>query len=240
VKRDALALLFAMGMPSLLTWLEFTVLPGGHVEGSPVVLTTFAAGKVLQFAFPLLYVWWFEPAEIRLVRPTTRGLALGAAFGLVVGAAAILLYRFWLSETSFMADTPARIYAWLGSMNLTTPAAFLAIALFVSIPHSLLEEYYWRWFVYGWLRRHLPIAAAMVISSLAFMAHHVIILSVYLPGQFWTLAVPFSLGVAGGGIVWAWLYERTGALYAPWLSHFLIDAALMVLGYQMIARFWTQ
>jgi membrane protease YdiL (CAAX protease family) len=228
-----------MGFPSFMTWLEFVVLHRENLHGNPIVLATFAAGKVLQFGFPLAYVWWFEPGRVRLAAPTTRGLALGAGFGLAVGAAAILIYRFWLKDTSFMADTPQRVYAWLTSMQLTTPAAFLAVALFVAIPHSLLEEYYWRWFVYGGLRRYLPLGAAMVLSSLAFMAHHVIILSVYLPGQFGTLVVPFSLGVASGGIVWCWLYDRTGTLYAPWISHLIVDAALMILGYEMVARFWA-
>jgi membrane protease YdiL (CAAX protease family) len=240
VKRDALILVVVMALPSFMTWMEFMVLPGGHEEGNPVVLVLFGAGKIVQFALPLLYVWWFEPGRIRLVRPTSRGLALGAGFGLLVGVGAIGLYHFWLRHTPFMADTPRRVYAWLSTINLTTPEAFLGIALFVSIPHSFLEEYYWRWFVFGWLRRYVPEGAAMVVSSLAFMAHHVIILSVYLPGQFWTLAVPFSLCVAGGGIVWAWLYDRTGSLYAPWISHLLVDAALMVLGYEMVARFWVK
>jgi membrane protease YdiL (CAAX protease family) len=67
----------------------------------------------------------------------------------------------------------------------------------------------------------------------------VIVLAVYLPDQFWIAAVPFSLAVAGGGIVWAWLYERTRSLYAPWVSHALIDAALMAIGYAMLAPYWA-
>ena len=33
--------------------------------------------------------------------------------------------------------------------------------------------------------------------------------------------------------LWAWLYERTGHLAGPWISHALADAALMWVGYQM-------
>jgi membrane protease YdiL (CAAX protease family) len=238
VKRDALALAVAMAYPSIMTWLEFKVLPGGREQESPTLLAVFAAGKIVQFALPLLYVWWFEPGCIRLAWPTSRGLRLGASFGLVVGAGSLVLYFVWLRHTPFMAETPAKVYGWLTKMHLNTPAGFLGMALFLSVLHSFLEEYYWRWFVFGWLRRYVPGGAAMVVSSLAFMAHHVIILSVYLPGQFWTLAVPFSLCVAGGGVVWAWLYDRTGSLYAPWLSHLMVDAALMVIGYVMVAGYW--
>jgi len=221
-----------------MTWLEFKVLPGGGEHESPTLLAIFAGGKVAQFVLPLLYVWWFEPGSIRLAWPAARGLRLGAAFGLVVGAGTLALYFVWLRHTPFMAETPARVHGWLTKMHLNTPARFLGMALFLSVLHSFLEEYYWRWFVFGWLRRYVPDVAAKVVSSLAFMSHHVIILSVYLPGQFWTLAVPFSLCVAGGGIVWAWLYDHTRSLYAPWVSHLLVDAALMLVGYEMVARFW--
>jgi uncharacterized protein len=238
IGRDTLALVFAMAFPSVMTWLAFMVLPAGDQEANPILQVVFVAGKVVQFAFPFLYVWWFERDRFHLILPTRRGLALGVGFGLGVGVSAVLLYHFWLRHTPLLTDTPARLHAVLTEARLNTRARFLGLAVFYSVVHSLMEEYYWRWFVFGWLRRYVPDVVAMVVSSLAFMAHHVIILSVYLPGQFWTLAVPFALCVAGGGIVWAWLYDRTQALYAPWISHALIDAALMGVGYEMVARFW--
>jgi uncharacterized protein len=232
-----LALLFAMALPSVMTWLEFILLPGQ--EDNSVLPLVFATGKVVQFGFPLLYVLCFERGRLRPTRPTSSGLWLGTAFGLVVGAGIIGLYFGWLRYTAVMTETPARVHGWLTRMHLTTAGGFFAMAAFLSVLHSFLEEYYWRWFVFGGLRRYLPDIVAVVMSSLAFMAHHVIILYVYLPGQFWTLAAPFSLGVAGGGIVWAWLYARTGSLYAPWISHLLVDAALMVVGYEMVVRYWV-
>jgi len=75
---------------------------------------------------------------------------------------------------------------------------------------------------------------AILLSSLAFMLHHVIIMAVYMPSRFWTGAVPMSLAVGVGGAVWAWLYERTGSIYACWISHLIIDAAIMVVGFDMV------
>ena len=122
----------------------------------------------------------------------------------------------------------------LEGFGLATPAGFVLLTVFLALIHSLLEEYYWRWFVFGWLRRLLPLLPALLLSSVAFMSHHVIILAVFFPGQFWTATVPFSLAIAGGGFVWAWLYDRTGSLYAPWLSHLIIDLAIMAVGYDMV------
>jgi hypothetical protein len=124
------------------------------------------------------------------------------------------------------------VRTYLEEFHLNTPARYLLLAAFMSVVHSLLEEYYWRWFVFGGLRRCLPGSVAIVVSSLAFMAHHVIILVSYFPGNL-PMALVFSLGVAVGGAVWAWLYGRYQSLYAPWMSHLLIDAAIMAVGYDI-------
>jgi membrane protease YdiL (CAAX protease family) len=110
------------------------------------------------------------------------------------------------------------------------------MAAFIAVAHAALEEYYWRWFVFGRLRRHLAVGAAAVLSGLAFMGHHVLVLAVYFPGRFWGAAVPLSLAIAVGGVVWAWLYHRSGSLLGPWLSHVLVDAAIMLIGYDLMFR----
>ena len=75
----------------------------------------------------------------------------------------------------------------------------MLLAGFISILHSLLEEYYWRWFIFGELKQYVPLVMAITLSSLAFMAHHVIVLYVFLPGEFLTAVVPFSLCIGVGG-----------------------------------------
>ena len=32
----------------------------------------------------------------------------------------------------------------------------------------------------------------------------------------------------------AWLYRRSGSLVGPWLSHLLVDAGIMVIGYDLL------
>jgi membrane protease YdiL (CAAX protease family) len=238
VKRDGAALAFAMTAPAVMAWLYFVELAGRGEGANPALQAAFAVGKVVQFGFPLLYVWLVEPGGIRVAGPNRRGVAYGLGFGLFVGAGILALYHLVLRGPLAAVGTPQRVQAKVTEFGLNSPGGFILLGSFIAVLHSLLEEYYWRWFVFGRLRRYLPFPAAAVISSLAFMAHHVVVLGVYLPGQFWTAAVPFSLCVACGGAVWAWLYERTGSLYGPWLSHVVIDAAIMAVGYDMMARSW--
>ena len=42
---------------------------------------------------------------------------------------------------------------------------YLLLAVFYSAIHSLLEEYYWRWFVFGRLSQLCKLPTAIAISS---------------------------------------------------------------------------
>jgi uncharacterized protein len=234
--RDALALIWAMIFPSIMTWVYFVAAAGTGTQPNPAVMIAYSAGKVIQFAFPALYVGLTEPRSLRPSWPSWRGLAFGMTFGLVVGAAALALYYCVLKDNKYLQETPDKVFAKLRELGYASVGGFVAVACFISIGHALLEEYYWRWFVFGWLKRYQQVWLAGVLSSLAFMAHHVIVLAVLFPGirQFFLLVVPLSLCVAIGGGVWCWIYQRTGSLYAAWLSHMLIDGAVMVIGYDMV------
>jgi membrane protease YdiL (CAAX protease family) len=240
VRRDAWALAFALLFPAAMAYLYFVALATEGGRPGLALVAAYVAGKAVQFAFPLVYVFLYDRPALRPALPGARGLAVGAGFGLLVGVGILGLYAAWPRHSPLVATTPEKVYQKLREFHCDTPARFVALALFLSVGHSLLEEYYWRWFVFGRLRRYLALPRAVVLSAVGFMLHHVVVLAVYFPGRFWTLALPFSLGVAVGGAVWALLYERTRSLYAAWVSHMLIDLAIMAVGYQMVAeRYWA-
>jgi membrane protease YdiL (CAAX protease family) len=238
--RDVPALAFALLFPTAMTWFYFVVMSQQEGKDNPGLRLTFTTGKAVQFLFPLIYVGTFETFRLRqgMRRPTVAGLRLGIGFGLMVGASALVCFYTLLRGSSWIEQTPALILTRVQQFGLASPLGFLGLAVFYSVVHSLLEEYYWRWFVFGWLKRYLPLAAAIVISSVGFTLHHVVILYVYFPGQFWLLALPFSLAVAIGGGFWAWLCHASGSLYGPWVSHLLVDAALMAIGALLLAPYW--
>jgi membrane protease YdiL (CAAX protease family) len=236
--RDLAALAFALLFPLLMAWLYFVVLPGQGQRDNPAVIAAYSAGKLVQLLFPVLYVAWVARDQLRPAWPTTRGLGLGVGFAALVAAALFGLYFGWLADSPLLADTPGRIYARLREFGRATPGGFLLAALFLCVLHALFEEYYWRWFAFGWLKRYLPLAGAIAVSAVGFTLHHVVVLGVFFPGRFWTLALPLSGCVGLGGAFWAWLYHHSGSLWAAWLSHALVDAAIMVVGYAMLRPYW--
>ena len=154
-------------------------------------------------------------------------------FGLLIAAAIPILYHFWLGPTGFLDEAARHIRDKVLGIEINTPLRYLVMGVFYAAGHSLAEEYYWRWFVFGQLRRLVKLTPAIAISSLAFTAHHVIVLATFFPGEPW-LVVLFSSAVTVGGAVWAWLYHRSGSLYGPWFSHALVDAGIFLLGYSMV------
>jgi membrane protease YdiL (CAAX protease family) len=229
------AVLVAMLFPSLLTWVYFVALAGGHGV-SPAQQVAYGLGKVLQFAWPVLCVWYLErrfpwPAPLR-----ARGLLLGLGIGIFIAAAMLWLYVAVLRDSPLLERATGRLHQKLEEFGLTSRPRFILFAVFLCGLHSLLEEYYWRWFVFGRLRRLVPLVPALVVSGLAFMAHHVIVLSFYFPGRFFSAALPLSLGVAAGGVIWAWLYDYTDSVYPSWIGHLLADAAIFLVGYDLLFR----
>jgi uncharacterized protein len=235
-----LVLIIAMSFPAFMAWLYFVVLAAPAtgaappIQSSPVVVAVYALAKLVQLGLPLVWIWYFDPMSFVALKPRWRGLALGLGFGLLVAAGILLVYFGFLRGGSLLERTPVLVQQKVTQFGAASRGRYLFLALFLAGVHSLLEEYYWRWFVFGELKQVVSVAPALLLSSLAFVAHHVIVLAVYFPAHLLTAAIPFSLGVALGGGVWAWLYHTTGSLYSPWVSHLLVDAAIMAVGYDMI------
>jgi len=244
VKREWSALVFAMAFPTIMTWLYFVVLArpisltpiedSSHSAANNWAQAAYASGKAIQFSFPLLYLVLVEPTSLQPRRPHFKGIGLGIGFGLLVGVGMVELYSIGLKNWLAGTGAATMIRLKIEEFNAASPGRYAALASFLAVAHSLLEEYYWRWFVFGRLRRLVSIPAAIALSSLAFMAHHVIVLSRFFPNDFWSAAVPLSLCIAIGGAFWAWLYDRSGSIYTVWVSHLLVDAAIMAVGYEMV------
>jgi len=253
-----IGVLIGLGLPTAVTASYF--LPA-TTQAANVLRAVYSSGKLVQFVFPLFWVFVVLPRWSSGSGPSGRktpavtgetlrrpndeasgqtqksapGLALGqaAAFGVAVLAAMVAGYQFWLRGTPMMQAAGDVVGSRLGFYGVNTLPRFVTLGLFYCVAHSGLEEYYWRWFVFGRLRRLTGLWPAVVVSSLGFMGHHVVLLGVYFRASWWA-AVWFSLAVAVGGAYWAWLYDRTRSLVGPWLSHALVDAGIFLVGYQLI------
>lgn len=222
-------LIAAMVLPAVAAFFYFV-----QAQALPVFWqrSAYALGKIV-FALPLLWHFGVERRPFPRRPRSAAGLVTGLAFGVSVAAAMMLLYFAGLRGTPPFQAAAEAVREKLIGFGLDSAPRYAAFGIFVSLVHSALEEYYWRWFVFGRLRDFMAFTPAAVMGSLAFTAHHVIILGVYF-GWGSVAQVVFSAGVALGGFVWCWIYHRSGSLLGPWLSHALVDAAIFAVGYDLV------
>lgn len=223
-------LLLAMVLPTVVTWIYFILL-----ADAPSAWQQLAAGigKAFQFALPVIWIVAIDPQRLRRVVFSTAGLATGIGFGAAVVLAMFALYELWLLPAGWFDQATKQILAKVQEIGISSRPAFAALGVFYALIHSGLEEYYWRWFVFGQLKPRTGLPIAVLCSSLAFMAHHVIVLGTFF-GFHSPLTYLFSVGVAIGGAVWAWLYHHHQRIFAIWVSHMIVDAGIFALGYVIV------
>ncbi len=229
--RVDLLVVVAAVLPTLAAAVYFVGL-----QGNPQARTVYFAAKVVQFALPLL---WLAVAGVRLsrpgARPSGRGVLEGLGLGALLGGAAAAWYFAWLARSPLAPEVSARVQTALADFRIDSPLTYLAMSAGLSLVHSFLEEYYWRWFVFQRAARWLPYPAAVAVASAAFASHHLIVVARYVPPErFWSLAVPATAAIAVAGALWCWLFRRSGNLLAPWASHLVVDAVLMGIGARLI------
>lgn len=228
--------MFACLAPTVVTWIYFDLL-----LGHPWQQAAYAVGKVIQFGFPVVFVLLLKrrlsEAGIATVEPPEKrwspqvSITIGIAMGAIVAVLMFAIYRLVLPD-ALLASLGEEVKRRTDGFGVGSSMAFIGLGLFYALFHSFMEEYYFRWFIFGQLRHITKLAPAVLISGLSFMAHHVIVLAHYFGPSLLTALL--SLSIAMGGFIWAWQYEKSRSLLGPWISHLIVDAGIFAIGYHML------
>ncbi|MDA7906041.1 CPBP family intramembrane metalloprotease [bacterium] len=245
--RDFLALAFAIAFPTLVTLVYFEWLEDANAQFQQIA---FAIGKIIQFGFPLVWVWLWYRNRLRTFSPFAKDTpekidtpsdhhwaskhanGIGVVFGLLVVIAMFGIYLFLIKGTELGNQFSILVQEKVIDMGIENYWQYIAVGIFYALCHSFLEEYYWRWFVFDLLKKFVRPEFAMIISGLGFMAHHVVLLGAFFAWSGTTYLL--SICIAIGGVFWAWQYDKTDRLMAPWLSHMIVDAGIFSLGYLIV------
>ncbi len=189
--------------------------------------------KAVLLVWPLICFFWLVPRRPGESRPGPEKKLLGWSLLLGLQTGVIIVgSMLWLMETPLGDVVRAGSDAIADRVSqLGFDRNFLVAALLISSIHAALEEYYWRWFAWGQARRFVPGFASHVIAGFAFAAHHYVIVWVFFTP--W-LAILLGTLVAVGGMIWSYLYQRTGTLLGCWISHMLVDLGIFWVGWTLI------
>lgn len=105
---------------------------------------------------------------------------------------------------------------------------FLFVALYISFINSLLEEFFFRGFLFINLKKQLSRYHAYLISSLAFSLYHVAMMIGWF--QLW-LFLLILLGLVIGGMIFNYLDETQETIYTSWFTHMFANFAINTIGF---------
>ncbi|MBT5106871.1 MAG: CPBP family intramembrane metalloprotease [Porticoccaceae bacterium] len=170
---------------------------------------------VLKVILILLPLFWMS-ADF-FARPDIRKLKIAVALGglsvIFIQAAYALLHPYVDFE---------QIKALLAERQRIDASNFVAIAIYVLIGNSILEELLFRGFIVNSGVRH-----PWIISSGLFAFYHLTILIGWFP---WWVLVFSLLVLFVGGLMFCWLNGARKSLWNSWVMHICADISLLAIG----------
>ncbi|MGE3107015.1 MAG: CPBP family intramembrane glutamic endopeptidase [Phycisphaerales bacterium] len=228
VRRAALALWLLVPVPTIGALMALWLAPG------PIGGAVYAFAKFWLLALPLAWTILIDrqPPLGVVVTPsrTRRGhsLIVGAMLGVVISAGIVGV--FLLLRSTFGVNA-ADLRATATDAGFGSPANYLLFGAYLALVNSLLEEYVWRWFAFRAAASLMPPMIAVPVSALFFTLHHVVVLAAYFPVVLTALG---SLGVFIGGCVWSGCFLRYGSIWPGYVSHAIVDVAILYVGWQLL------
>lgn len=197
-----------------------------HVIQTNILFSRIAYGlsKLLFVVIPIIY-WSINRAMPKTPQKPMRLFSVisGLIFALII----IGILQPFIEEIKPFGE---KIYQTLSNIGLTKN--FLLYAMAMLFFNSLFEEFYWRYSVFGGLKKFFSLNKAIIIGSLGFTAmHFVYYLSFF--NTVWIIAL-LTGATFLFGIFWAWLFHKTNSVLWVWINHAFVDLSLLFIEYQII------
>jgi membrane protease YdiL (CAAX protease family) len=219
--RSAIAsLALIIPAPTIGALFSFWIAPGA------MGLIVYGLCKTILYLTPALWSRFVDRQPWSVTPPRRGGWLTGIATGIVLGGAVLIAWHLF-GDWAIHVEALRRS---LEQSGLSNARRFFGAAVWICLVNSLLEEYAFRWFITTRIEV-LTTRGAASLCALAFTMHHVIVLLAILPV---TTAWIAAAGVFCGGLTWSWLYRRCGSVWPGWLSHVLVDASIMWVGWQAL------
>lgn len=141
----------------------------------------------------------------------------GILFFLII----ILFFSFLKKYIIDIKNIETLLEQW--NLNPKYMMLFLFIMIFAN---SVLEEVYWRGYIFSRFKRCTNIKIVIILTSLFYCSYHFIttinLFSV-------VYGIIFSVVILGAGIFWGFMRYKFDSIYFPMISHLLADLGIMLI-----------
>lgn len=219
-KNNWLLILSAVLCCGIMAVVDGVIQPGYAVK-SAIKISLFLAVPFLVSRFCK------ELRFARLFRFRREGLlpalGLGAAvYALILGG--YFLLRGWI-DFSGIVDS-------LSSGAGVNKNNFLFVSLYISFINSLLEEFFFRGFLFTNLKSSSTRRFAYIFSSLMFALYHVAMMIGWFHPAITLLLIA---GLMVGGMIFNFLNEKQENICTSWLVHMFANFAINTIGFILMA-----
>lgn len=161
-----------------------------------------------------------------LFRFRKKGFLIALALGL--GIYALILGAYFLLRDFFDFS---KVAGSLTENAGVTKENFLYVSLYISFVNSLLEEFFFRGYVFRNMAKLSNRGWAYAFSAVLFAAYHIAMML----GWFgFGLNALIMLGLVVGGLIFNWLNEKLDCIYASWLTHMFANFAINTIGFLLL------
>ena len=152
-------------------------------------------------------------------------LKMGFLFGIL--SFFIILITYYLLRNIIDLNS---ISENLQSNSKITASSFIYIGLYITFGNSLLEEYFFRGFIFLNLYELKSKKLAYLYSSLLFGIYHIAIFKAWFNVGLVGLAL---IGLISIGFIFNWLDTKSKNFINSWIVHILADSAIIIIGLRM-------
>lgn len=199
------------------------------IKNPEIAKTIYTTLKTVMILWPIIFVIWLKkiPLVKKAQKPNhIRSLLYGTILGGIILGVTWLLSDKLIHELSFAVPL---LKERAGKFGIIDHYLFFAVSL--STANALFEEYYWRWFIMRSLSTKFSITSSIIVTSLGFTAHHLVVLSQFVP---WLGVFILGSCVFVGGLLFSLIYNKTNSIVGSIVCHFLADSAILFLGYKLL------
>jgi uncharacterized protein len=223
-RRASIALALSVPATSIGAIVALLILPGTLLGQAILVIC-----HLWVIVLPL--VWWVgvEGRPIVISPPRRFDWLTGGVIGVLMFGVILGTYGFFLRHWIDVGSLRQKVW----SIADITPLSFQMGGVYFTLINALIEEYFWRWFIYSRCREIVSDRLAVVLSAGFFTIHHTISLAIFTD---WRTTMVGTLAVFAAGVIWAEYYRRYRSVWSNYLSHAMADLALHIAAWQIFFR----
>lgn len=181
--------------------------------------------KIIAFLFiPICYSYMNKNIQLKsLFAVQLKGIIHAVLIG--IGVYAFILTCYFTIGTFFDFSQVT------GALNKNVGVNknnFILVAIYISFVNSLLEEFFFRGFVFMNLKKMASRKFAYLVSSLAFAIYHVAMMIGWF--SIWLFLLLLAALIVAG-VIFNWLNEKQENIYTSWFVHMFANFSINTVGF---------